>query len=107
MSNKVSPDVYIRFQRARAAAISARAENALARLGRETASRSPGGRATGHDWLTRGLSAEEIDKDSAFIRSLLSLWKRNRRARPKHRTSVILPSGRRFRFRPGEGIQQP
>jgi hypothetical protein len=106
-SHDVSPTVYLAYQRARAAAISARAETALGRLGGKTATHRGGSRESGTDWLTRGLSAAEIDKDSAFIRQLLSLWKRNSRARPRQGTGVVLPSGRRFIFRPGEGIVRP
>jgi hypothetical protein len=94
-----NPEVAARFNRVRAAAISARAENALGRLGGET----------GTDWLTRGLSAVDIEKDTRMIRQLLAIWKRNPRVGPKHDrgTSVTLPSGRRFKFIPGAGIQRP
>jgi hypothetical protein len=105
MNIETSLEDAARFTRVRAAAISARAETALGRLGAETATLRGGRRDSGHEWLTRRLSAEEIDKDTAAIRGLLSLWKRNRRARPKRGTSVKLPSGRRFRFEFGRGIQ--
>jgi hypothetical protein len=102
-----NPEVAARFNRVRAAAISARAETALGRLGGQTATRRPGRGGSGRDWLTAGLSAAELDRDTAAIRNLLSIWKRNRRARPDRGTSVTLPSGRRFKFTPGQGISRP
>ena len=115
MSTTDNPRVALHVNRARAAALVVRAEKKLARLGTKTATtrRPPVARGVetatrrrgAPDRLTRGLSAEEIENDTAFIRSPGNLWKRNRRARPYGGTGVNLPSGRSFVFRPGKGIR--
>jgi len=60
------------------------AERARARLGIETAPRSP-------TYLTDGLTAEEIERDTASIYKIMDIWRRIGKTTP---SPITLPSGK-------------
>jgi hypothetical protein len=60
------------------------AERARARLGIDTAPRSP-------TYLTDGLTAEEIERDTASIYKVMDIWRRIGKTTP---SPITLPSGK-------------
>lgn len=80
-------------QKARVAAIQERADAKLRRLGGETVSPSRGSLSKR---LAEGLTAEELEKDSASIRNVLRAWRLTGK-RATGVSTIQLPSGKVLR----------
>jgi hypothetical protein len=75
-------DAHLAFQRARMKTVGARAEAALARLGGEGHHEiRPRNHEAGHEdpplrsSATAGLSAEELERDTASLKKIMRIWK--------------------------------
>ncbi len=76
-------DIYLAQARVRTKVVSTRANAALARLGGESSRAS----------LTEGLTAEEIERDTASIKKIMHVWRLIGKRSP---STITLPSGRRL-----------
>jgi hypothetical protein len=79
----MNPEAHLAHARARQKLAKSRAEARLRQLG--------GGRHSSRADLTDGLTAEQIERDAASLRNILSVWKRIGK---RGQSTIRLPSGR-------------